>query len=117
MLDWMFMLFMLIGIIFIIMSLVTDEKEAYWKILFIVLAATIFFILALMNLNIETPYSYYNETTGVTEMAYDPYIDESSTYLSYFFGLLGCLCMFYMVILIFDTYYKLEDEKEDEYMR
>jgi uncharacterized membrane protein HdeD (DUF308 family) len=112
MLDWMFMLFIVIGIIFIIMSLATDEEEAFWKILFIVLAASIFFILALTNLNIETAYPAYNATTGATTMEYSPYIDESSTYLTYFFGLMGCLCMIYMIILMFGEYYRYIDDKE-----
>lgn len=114
MLDWMFMLFFLIAVIFILMSIATAEEEAYWKILFVVLAAAIFFILALSNLNIETAYTYYNETTGITEMEYSPYIDEGSTYLTYFFGLMGCLCMIYMIILIFGEYYRYIDEKENE---
>jgi hypothetical protein len=112
-LDWMFMLFILIGIIFIIMSIATADEEAFWKILFIVLAAGIFFILALTNLNIETAYTYYNSTTGITEMDYSPYIDESSTYLSYLFGGMGCLCMIYMIILIFGEYYRYIDNKEE----
>lgn len=110
----MFMLFILIAVIFILLSIVIDEEEAYWKILFTVLAASIFFILALTNLNIETAYTYYNSTTGITEMDYSPYIDESSTYLTYFFGGMGCLCMIYMIILIFGEYYRYIDNKEND---
>ena len=114
MLDWMFLIFMVVAVFFIALSLYTSNEEAFWKIMFMVLATVIWFILALMNLNIETPYSIYNSTTGNTTMGYSPYIDESSIYLSYFFGLLGCLCMIYFVILIFDTYYQIVDEKEKE---
>ena len=114
MLDWMFMLFFLIAIIFIIMSLITDEREAFWKLLFITVSIGIWFILALSNLNIETAYSIYNSTTGNTTLGFAPYIDEGSIYLSYFFGLMGCLCMIYLVVLIFDTYYAYMDKKENE---
>ena len=117
MLDWMFMLLLITAILFIILCLKTDEKkEPYWKILFISLAVVLFFILALSNLNIQTPYTFYNSTSGDTEMKYDIFVDEASTYLSYFFALMALLCMIYIIILIFDIYYQRLDEKNNENM-
>ena len=113
MLDWMFLILFIVAILFIILSIYVDESESFWKITFIVLAAAIFFILALSNLNIETAYPAYNETSGLTEMKYDPYIGETGLYLSYLFGLFGVLCMIYMIVLLFDTYYSRKDESED----
>lgn len=114
-LDWMFMLFIIIAVIFILLSIMVDENEPYWKLLFIVLATVVWFILALSNLNIETAYTYYNSTTGITEMGYSPYIDESSTYMTYFFGLMGVLCMIYVLVLLFDIYYwRLDNENREE---
>ena len=112
MLDWMFLIFILLAVFFIVLSLYTSDEEAFWKIMFIILATVIWFILALMNLNIVTPYSVYNSTTGNTTMGYSPYIDESSTYLSYFFGLMGVLCMIYTIIMFFDTYYKFKGDED-----
>ena len=114
MLDWMFMLFILIAVIFIFLSIITREEESYWKILFITLSTVIWFILALTNLNIETPYTFYNSTSGNTEMSYSSYVTEESIYLSYLFGLFAVLCMIYLIVLIFGMYYQRMDEKEEE---
>jgi len=114
MLDWMFMLFVVIAVIFIFLSITLSENEPFWKILFITLSSVMWFILALSNLNIETPYTLYNSTTGITEMEYSPYIDEGSLYLTYFFGLMAVLCMIYLIVLIFGVYYQRLDEKNNE---
>jgi hypothetical protein len=107
------MLFVVLAVLFIVISLLIEEEEAFWKILFVVISASLWFILALSNLNIETPYTFYNSTSGNTEMNYSAYIDESSIYYSYFFGMMGCLCIIYLVVLIFGAYYKYIDDKEN----
>ena len=112
MLDWMFLILLILAVFFLILSIYLDETEPFWKITTIVLATVIFFVLALSNLNIETAYPSYNSTTGVTTMKYDQYISESSTYLTYFFGLMGVLCIIYSIVILFDIYYMRLDEKE-----
>jgi multidrug transporter EmrE-like cation transporter len=113
MLDWMFLILLILAVFFVIMAIYLDDRsEPFWKILSIVLATIIFFVLALSNLNIETAYPSYNSTTGVTTMKYDQYISESSTYLTYFFGLMGVLCIIYSIVLLFDIYFMRIDEKE-----
>ena len=116
MLDWMFMLFIIIAVLFIILSIKTSENEPYWKILFITLSTVIWFILALSNLNIQTPYTFYNSTSGNTEMLYSQYIDEGSIYLSYLFVLFAILSMIYIIVLMFGMYYQRLDDKENENM-
>ena len=111
MLDWMFLILLIVAIFFVILSIYLNENEPFWKIMFIIIATLIFFILALSNLNIETAYPAYNETSGLTEMKYDQYISESGTYLSYLFGLFGVLSMIYCIVLLFDIYYmRLDNE-------
>jgi hypothetical protein len=115
MLDWMFLILLIIAFLMIIFCLKTDEEEPYWKILFIVISTVIWFILALSNLNIVTPYSIYNATTGNTTMGYSPYVDEGSTYMTYFFGLMGVLCMIYVIVILFDIYYwRLDNQDKEE---
>ena len=113
MLDWMFLILLILAVLFLLLSIyIDDQTEPFWKITTIVLATIIFFILALSNLNIETAYPSYNSTSGVTEMKYDQYMSETGTYLTYFFGLMGVLCMIYCIVILFDIYFVRMDEKE-----
>lgn len=114
MLDWMFIIFFIIAIFFIILSIMLPEEEAFWKILFVVLPMILFFVLALSNLEIETAYQTYNSTTGNVEVAYDKYVSESNTYMSYFYMLMGSLCGIYLVILVFQDYYDYMERKDKE---
>lgn len=111
MLDWMFILFIILAIFFIILAITIDTSEPFWKLMFITLSTVLWFILALNMFNIQTPYTNYNETTGQTEMLYKQYYNESDIYLSYFFALMGILTMLYLIILIFDTYYTFKEEE------
>lgn len=119
MLDWIFLLFVFLAVIMIMLAIHYRGIDTYWNILFIALSATLWFILALLNAGgIETAYAAFNTTTGVTTLEYDTYINEQLIYLSYFFMLMGALCMIYLVVTIFGYYYEKVDREsqrqEDE---
>jgi hypothetical protein len=114
MLDWMFLIFLILALFFLILSIfIPEEKyeEPYWKIMFCILSTVLWFLLALFNLTIETAYPCYNSTTGNTTLQYSQYINEGNVYLSYFYGLMGVLCMIYIIVLIFGYYYEKQDEE------
>jgi RsiW-degrading membrane proteinase PrsW (M82 family) len=117
MLDWMFILFLMLALLFLFLSIfIPEEKyeEPYWKILSVAISGGIWFILALFNLDIQTAYPCFNSTTGNTTLQYSTYVNEGGIFLSYFYGLMGCLCMIYMIVLIFGYYYEKLDEKQEQ---
>jgi hypothetical protein len=117
MLDWMFLMFIFLALIFLFLAIFIPEdryEEPYWKLMFCILSTVLWFLLALSNLSIETAYSNYNATTGDTTLVYDPYINEGSIYFSYFYGLMGALCIIYTIILIFGYYYERMDDKNSK---
>jgi membrane-bound ClpP family serine protease len=112
MLDWIFALFILLAFIMIILAIMYRDIDPYWNFLFIIISTILWFILALLNTEgIQTAYSIYNSTTGNTTMGYATYAPAPLIYLTYFFGLMGVLCMIYMIVTIFDYYYTSQDKK------
>jgi hypothetical protein len=119
MLDWIFALLIMLALITIILAILLREEDTYWNIMFITISTGLWFILALYNSEgIQTAYTAYNSTLGNTSMYYSTYAPEPFIYLSYFYGLMGCLCMIYMIVTIFGYYYQRihenNQQKEDE---
>ena len=117
MLDWLFIMFLMLAILFLLIAIFIPEdlyEEPYWKTVFVALSAGLWFMLALFNLDIQTAYPCYNSTTGNTTLQYATYINAGSIYLSYFYGLMGCLCMIYIIVLVFGYYYEKLDEKQEQ---
>lgn len=112
MLDWIFALFVVMAFITIVLAILLKRDDPYWNILLIVISAMLWYVLALLNAGgIETAYSAFNVTTGGTTLEYDVYINESMIYLTYFFILMGSLCMIYLIVTIFGYYYEKLDEE------
>jgi 4-amino-4-deoxy-L-arabinose transferase-like glycosyltransferase len=115
MLDIIFIIFILLAVITILLAIYLREEDAYWNILFIVVSAGLWFILALFTTSgIETPYTAYNSTVGNSSMYYSVYAPAEFVYLSYFFGLMGVLCMIYLIVTIFGYYYEKLDKQNRE---
>lgn len=117
MLDWMFIMFVMLALLFLFLSIFIPEdkyEEPYWKLIFIVVSTVIWFILALMNNNIQTPYAAYNGITDTTTMMYDTYEDLSNVYFTYFYGLMAVLNIIYIIVLVFGYYYEKLDREQQK---
>ena len=119
MLDWYFIIMLITAIIFLILSIEYEgdpqqnkNGKPFWSFMFLIWSTSLWFILALINLDIETFYPSYNSTTGTTTPMYDLYANEPTIYISYFFGLIAVMCIIYMIIKIFGSYYESIDNKE-----
>lgn len=117
MLDWLFLMYVFLAAIFLFISIfIPEEKyeEPYWKTMFCVVSTVLWFILALINMDIQTAYPAYNSTTGNTTLIYDTYVNEGNIYFSYFFGLMGTLGIIYTIVLIFGRFYEEQDKKNQD---
>lgn len=115
MLDIIFIILIFLALITILLAIYLREEDAYWNILFIAVSTGLWFILALFTTGgIETPYTAYNSTLGNTTMYYSIYAPAQFIYLAYFFGLMGTLCMIYLIVTIFGYYYEKLDKQNQE---
>jgi hypothetical protein len=115
MLDWIFALLILIAILTLILSIMLREEDTYWNLVLIPVSTGLWLILALLTAGgIETPYVAYNATTGASSMLYDVYASEPMVYLSYFFMLMGILCIIYLIVTIFGYYYAKLDRQNQQ---
>lgn len=115
MLDWMFVVFIMLAIVTLILAIKLYDEDDYWNILFIAISTGLWFILALFTTGgIEIPYVAYNSTLGNSTLYYSVYAPEPFIYLAYFFGLMGCLTMIYLIVTIFGHYYERLDKKKRE---
>jgi hypothetical protein len=112
MLDWIFVIILMMALITLLLAIRLRGEDAYWNILFIAISTGLWFILALFTTGgIETAYTAYNSTLGNSTMYYAVYAPEPFIYLAYFFGLMGSLCIIYMIVTIFGYYYERLDEE------
>jgi hypothetical protein len=112
MLDWIFILLIMLAILFMILSIEFYGQDNYWNIILIPLTISLWFIIAILTTGgIQTPYSVYNSTTGNTTLWYDTYAPAEFIYLSYVFGLLGVLNIIYLIVTIFGYYYERIDRQ------
>ena len=100
MLDWMFIVLLMIAILFTILSIVTDWG-IFWNVVFIIGAIILFFTLAGSTMYIETPYTMYNATSGNIEEGYHTTQSTVSPYISYVFHFMAIVMMLYFVGYIF----------------
>ena len=119
MLDWYFIIMLILAFFFLVLSIEYEENKKkgktgnpFWCFMFLILSTSMWFILALLNLNIETPVSGFNVTSGNMEIHYELYTNAPTIYLSYLFMGIGIMCIIYMIVLIFGNYYENLDERE-----
>jgi len=100
MLDWLFIMLLVISILLVLLS-VEFDLGIYWNTVFIIVSILLFFILAASVMDIESPYSIYNATSGNIETGYHTVQSDVSPYLSYLFMLFGVVMVIYFVGYIF----------------
>ena len=100
MLDWLFIMLLVIGILFILLSIEFD-LGLFWNVIIILTSIIIFFVLAASVKEIEIPYQMYNATSGNIETGHHTYSSSISPYLSYLFMMFGSIMMIYFVATIY----------------
>lgn len=114
MLDMIYLLIIFLAFLFLLFSVYMKKEEPpepYWNILFILLSTVLWFVLSIYTIGgIETGYSAFNSTSGQTTFEYSTYVTEELIYFSYFWLLMGILCIIYLIVTIFGYYYKRLDE-------
>ncbi len=100
MLDWIFIILLMMAILFTILSIVTDWG-IFWNVVFIIGAIILFFTLGGGVMDIETPYTMYNSTSGNIEEGFHTTQSSTSPYISYVFNFMAIVMMLYFVGYIF----------------
>jgi hypothetical protein len=97
MLDWLFIILLVIAILLVLL-VVFEDFGIYWDMIFILVSIIIFFTLSASIMDIETPYSLYNATSGNIETGYHTVQSDISPYLSYLFMFFGAVMVIYLVM-------------------
>jgi len=100
MLDWLFIILLVLAILFVLISIEFD-LGIYWNIIMILSSIIIFFTLAASVMDIESPYSIYNATSGNIETGYHVTQSSISPYISYLFMFFGAVMLIYFVGYVF----------------
>jgi len=104
MLDWMFVILFVFGILLILISIGNDDNP-FWNLTPLVMAIPLFFILGLSNMEIEIPYQMFNSSSGMIETGIDVATSKISPWLSYLFMGIGIVLMIYLIAMVFDKFY------------
>jgi len=108
MLDWLFIMLLVIAVLLIIMS-IEYEGNPFWNLITCILSTVLWFILALGVLRLDTPYQIFNSTSGNLETGMHSYTVPGDIYIAYIFIALGVLTMIYFIAMAFDKYNELKD--------
>ena len=100
MLDWLFIILLVLAILFVLINIEFD-LGIFWNVVLILSSIIIFFTLAASVMYIESPYSIYNATSGDIETGYHITQSTISPYISYLFIFFGAVMMIYFVGYIF----------------
>jgi len=110
MIDWMFIIILMFAFIFMLFSIVFEDK--FWKTTFIVVDIFLWFLLAATVMEIEIPYTAYNATSGQLEDGYHVFTGKVGVYLPYFFAMFASIMIIFFVKVIFmDLVGSYEDYK------
>ena len=96
MLDWLFIMLLVIAIILVLIT-IFEDLGTFWDISFIIISTIIMFTLAASIMDIETPYTLYNATSGNIETGYHTTQSSVAPYISYLFIALGFVMMVYFI--------------------
>ena len=110
MLDWMFIILLIMAIIFMILAL-EHYKDKFWSVIFTLIDTVIWFILAASVLEIERGWQMYNASSGQIETGIHIISSKVSPELVYFFMMFGAIMMIYGIgyilgPLIYETHFK-----------
>ena len=100
MIDWMFITLLIMAIMFVLLSIITDYG-IFWNTIFILTSIILFFVLAASIHEIEVPYQMYNATSGNIETGYHEIHNIQNTYLSYLFYMFAVFMLIYFVSYIY----------------
>ena len=100
MIDWLFVMFLMLAILFATVSIFHDSGF-FWNIIFILISIILFFILAVGIMSIETPYQMYNATSGNIETGYHTYYLIENIWYSYLFYMFAVIMMIYSVAYVY----------------
>lgn len=111
MIDWMFIMFIVMAIIFMLLSIEYHDKGKFWCVTFTIVDTVIWFLLAASVLEIETTYQMYNVTSGNIETGSQIFTSKVAPEMLYFFMMMGSIMMIYgigyiMGPLIYETVFK-----------
>ena len=118
MIDWVFVLLLMMAFIFVGLSILRDNGF-FWNTVFILVSIILFLVLAGGIMDIETPYQMYNATSGNIETGYHHFYKVEMVYLSYLFYMFAVIMVIYNVAYVY-MYIgsKVEENRvKDEYRR
>jgi len=96
MLDWLFIMLLVLTIILTLMSIEFD-LGIFWNITFITISMILWLLLAASIQEIEIPYQMYNATSGNIETGYHIFSSPISPYLMYLFFMFAAIMLIYFV--------------------
>jgi len=100
MLDWLFIIFMVLAIMLMLIAIMMDFGH-FWDTVIIMVDITLWFMLAVSVMEIEIPYQMFNSTSGQIESGYHIFSGKVSPYMTYFFLMMGSIMIIYWVGYIF----------------
>ena len=100
MVDWLFIMFLVIAFLLTLLVLILD-LEFFWKTTFVMIAIVLWFLLAASIMEIEIPYTAFNSTSGQIETGSHIFSSKISPYIVYFFQMIAIILMIYFVAYIF----------------
>jgi len=107
MIDWMFIMFVLMAIMFMMLAIQYHDKSIFWCTTFTLIDTVIWFLLAASVLEIEMPYALYNVSSNNVETGIQIYTSKVAPEMVYFFMLMGTIMMIYGVgYILGPTIYK-----------
>lgn len=98
MLDWMFISILFIAIIILLLiMLYQNTLSDFWLLALIIFDMVLWWMLAMVNTEIEIPYQMYNATSGNIETGYQRFSSLISPTLIYVFSVPAILLLCYFV--------------------
>lgn len=97
MLDWMFILLLIMAVLFMLLS-VEKHEDFFWCITFSLVDIVLWYILSGAVLEIEVPYQIYNISSGAIETGVDKITTETNIALTNLFQMFAFIMMVFSVV-------------------
>jgi len=102
MIDWMFLVFIIIAIFFMILAIeFYREENDLWCFIITIVDSTIWYLLAASVLEIERPYEIYNVSSSAVETGTHIVTSKVAPEMVLFFMLMGTIMMIFWMAQIF----------------
>lgn len=102
MIDWMFIIFILMAILFMMLAIEYRHSESkFWCVTFIFIDSVIWYLLAASVLEIEMPFALYNASSNNIETGSHIFTSKVAPEMLYFFMMMGSIMVVYGVGYIF----------------